>query len=157
MMRLTSVMTIQSSGVLPNNVQKDHVFVKPLPNLSLGDKPAAFLFFYIKPTENDKKLRKFFPEEKGPISNIDPIEVEAAELSACLFSHIGSSASNLVSVSRRSIMVHMEAVGTSPRDGQFEDPMSAAEEAAFCNPVSAAEEVAFCNAFTRVLKPKMEE
>uniref|UniRef100_A0A804MUJ6 J domain-containing protein n=1 Tax=Zea mays TaxID=4577 RepID=A0A804MUJ6_MAIZE len=56
MMRLTSVMTIQSSGVLPNNVQK-----------------AAFLFFYIKPTENDKKLRKFFPEEKGPISNIDPI------------------------------------------------------------------------------------
>ncbi|XP_020404242.1 uncharacterized protein [Zea mays] len=140
MMRLTSVMTIQSSGVLPNNVQK-----------------AAFLFFYIKPTENDKKLRKFFPEEKGPISNIDPIEVEAAELSACLFSHIGSSASNLVSVSRRSIMVHMEAVGTSPRDGQFEDPMSAAEEAAFCNPVSAAEEVAFCNAFTRVLKPKMEE
>jgi hypothetical protein len=53
--------------------EPDHVFVKPLPNLSLGDKPAAFLFFYIKPTENDKKLRKFFPEEKGPISNIDPI------------------------------------------------------------------------------------
>ena len=56
------------------------------------------------------------------------------------------------------MQVHRQAVGTtSLRDGRFEDPVSAAEEAAFCNPVSAAEEVAFCNAFTRVLKPKMEE
>ncbi|AQK85575.1 hydroxyproline O-arabinosyltransferase PLENTY isoform X1 [Zea mays] len=53
--------------------EPDHVFVKPLPNLSHGDEPAAFPFFYIKPTENEKILRKFFPEEKGPISNIDPI------------------------------------------------------------------------------------
>lgn len=53
--------------------EPDHVFVKPLPNLAHGDEPAAFPFFYIKPTENEKILRKFFPEEKGPVSNIDPI------------------------------------------------------------------------------------
>lgn len=35
--------------------------------------PAAFKFFYIVPTENEKVLRKFFPNEKGPIANIDPI------------------------------------------------------------------------------------
>jgi len=53
--------------------EPDHVFVKPLPNLAHGDEPAAFPFFYIKPTDNEKILRKFFPEEKGPVSNIDPI------------------------------------------------------------------------------------
>ena len=53
--------------------EPDHIFVKPLPNLAHGDQPAAFPFFYIKPTDNEKILRKFFPEEKGPVSNIDPI------------------------------------------------------------------------------------
>lgn len=53
--------------------EPDHIFVKPLPNLAHGDEPAAFPFFYIKPTENEKILRKFFPEEKGPVSNINPI------------------------------------------------------------------------------------
>uniref|UniRef100_A0A0D9WG06 Hydroxyproline O-arabinosyltransferase-like domain-containing protein n=1 Tax=Leersia perrieri TaxID=77586 RepID=A0A0D9WG06_9ORYZ len=53
--------------------EPDHVFVRPLPNLARGDEPAAFPFFYIKPTENEKILRKFFPEEKGPVSKIDPI------------------------------------------------------------------------------------
>jgi hypothetical protein len=53
--------------------EPDHIFVKPLPNLAHGDQPAAFPFFYIKPTDNEKVLRKFFPKEKGPVSNIDPI------------------------------------------------------------------------------------
>uniref|UniRef100_N1R0N8 Hydroxyproline O-arabinosyltransferase-like domain-containing protein n=1 Tax=Aegilops tauschii TaxID=37682 RepID=N1R0N8_AEGTA len=53
--------------------EPDHIFVKPLPNLAHGEEPAAFPFFYIKPTDNEKILRKFFPEEKGPVSNIDPI------------------------------------------------------------------------------------
>lgn len=53
--------------------EPDHIFVKPLPNLSRGDYPAAFSFFYIKPSENEKILRKFYPEDKGPVTNIDPI------------------------------------------------------------------------------------
>ncbi|KAG0502768.1 hypothetical protein HPP92_002840 [Vanilla planifolia] len=53
--------------------EPDHIFVNPLPNLSRGDYPAAFPFFYIKPSENEKIIRKFYPEEKGPVTNVDPI------------------------------------------------------------------------------------
>ncbi|XP_010266653.1 PREDICTED: uncharacterized protein LOC104604120 isoform X2 [Nelumbo nucifera] len=53
--------------------EPDHIFVNPLPNLSHGGYPAAFPFFYIKPAENEKIIRKFYPEEKGPVTNIDPI------------------------------------------------------------------------------------
>ena len=53
--------------------EPDHIFVSPLPNLAHGDLPAAYPFFYIKPEENEKILRKFFPEENGPVTNIDPI------------------------------------------------------------------------------------
>ncbi|KAG0483665.1 hypothetical protein HPP92_011749 [Vanilla planifolia] len=53
--------------------EPDHIFVNPLPNLSRGNNPAAFPFFYIKPTENKKVVRKYYPEHKGPVTNIDPI------------------------------------------------------------------------------------
>lgn len=53
--------------------EPDHIFVNPLPNLAHGDNPAAFPFFYIKPTDNEKVVRKYYPEEKGPVTNIDPI------------------------------------------------------------------------------------
>ncbi|KAJ4769318.1 hypothetical protein LUZ62_053575 [Rhynchospora pubera] len=53
--------------------EPDHVYIRPLPNLSRGDNPAAFPFFYITPTQHEKIIRKFYPEEKGPVSNIDPI------------------------------------------------------------------------------------
>ncbi|KAI0526783.1 hypothetical protein KFK09_002374 [Dendrobium nobile] len=53
--------------------EPDHIFVKPLPNLSRGDQPAAFPFFYIKPSKNEKIIRKFYPEEEGPVTNVDPI------------------------------------------------------------------------------------
>ncbi|KAK8963552.1 hypothetical protein KSP40_PGU019951 [Platanthera guangdongensis] len=53
--------------------EPDHIFVNPLPNLSRGDYPAAFSFFYIKPSENEKIIRKYYPEEKGPVTNVDPI------------------------------------------------------------------------------------
>ncbi|BAU01358.1 hypothetical protein VIGAN_11057500 [Vigna angularis var. angularis] len=53
--------------------EPDHIFVNPLPNLAYGSQPAAFPFFYIKPNENEKVLRKFYPEEKGLVTNIDPI------------------------------------------------------------------------------------
>eukprot|EP01018_Ginkgo_biloba_P022619 Gb_35113 [translate_table: standard] len=53
--------------------EPDHVIVKPIPNLATEDFPAAFPFFYIVPQEHEKIIRKFFPEEKGPITNIDPI------------------------------------------------------------------------------------
>lgn len=53
--------------------EPDHIFVNPLPNLSHEGYPAAFPFFYIKPADNEKIIRKFYPEEKGPVTNIDPI------------------------------------------------------------------------------------
>lgn len=53
--------------------EPDHIFLRPLPNLALGGLPAAFPFFYIKPAEHEKIVRKFYPEENGPVTNIDPI------------------------------------------------------------------------------------
>ncbi|KAF6140762.1 hypothetical protein GIB67_035189 [Kingdonia uniflora] len=53
--------------------EPDHIFVNPLPNLARGGYPAGFAFFYIKPSENKKIIRKYYPEEKGPVTDIDPI------------------------------------------------------------------------------------
>ena len=53
--------------------EPDHLFVKPIPNLAYGSQPAGYPFFYIKPTEHEKIIRKFYPEESGPVTDIDPI------------------------------------------------------------------------------------
>lgn len=53
--------------------EPDHILVKPVPNLSRDGLGAAFPFFYIEPKKYETVLRKFFPEENGPITNIDPI------------------------------------------------------------------------------------
>ena len=53
--------------------EPDHIFVKPLPNLAHGDNPAGFPFFYITPAQHEKIVRKFYPEEYGPVTNVDPI------------------------------------------------------------------------------------
>eukprot|EP00249_Psilotum_nudum_P016676 c25940_g1_i1 orf=346-1458(+) len=53
--------------------EPDHIFVKPLPNLATEDNPVAFHFFYIKPADHEGVIRKFYPEQMGPVTNIDPI------------------------------------------------------------------------------------
>ncbi|XWS52617.1 hypothetical protein CRYUN_Cryun11dG0086000 [Craigia yunnanensis] len=53
--------------------EPDHVFVNPLPNLAHGKHPAGFPFFYIKPAEHELIIRKYYPKEKGPVTDIDPI------------------------------------------------------------------------------------
>ncbi|XP_028072360.1 hydroxyproline O-arabinosyltransferase 3-like [Camellia sinensis] len=53
--------------------EPDHIFVNPLPNLAHGGLSAGFPFFYIKPKEHEKIVRKFFAKENGPVTNIDPI------------------------------------------------------------------------------------
>lgn len=53
--------------------EPDHIIVKPIPNLSRDGQGAAFPFFYIEPKKYESALRKFFPESKGPITQIDPI------------------------------------------------------------------------------------
>ncbi|XP_048140525.1 hydroxyproline O-arabinosyltransferase 3-like isoform X3 [Rhodamnia argentea] len=63
--------TIEEEYILM--AEPDHIFVNPLPNLADGGYPAAFPFFYIKPAENENIIRKFFPEENGPVTNVDPI------------------------------------------------------------------------------------
>lgn len=65
------VVVVVSSYIMM--AEPDHVFIKPLPNLASELMPAAFPFFYIEPKKNEAVLRKFYPEEKGPITNIDPI------------------------------------------------------------------------------------
>ncbi|KAK6132804.1 hypothetical protein DH2020_033447 [Rehmannia glutinosa] len=63
--------TIEEEYILM--AEPDHIFTKPLPNLAYEGYPAAFPFFYIKPVKYEKIIRKFFPEEMGPVTNIDPI------------------------------------------------------------------------------------
>lgn len=53
--------------------EPDHIFLSPMPNLAHRDFPAAFPFFYIKPNANEHIIRKYFPEENGPVTNVDPI------------------------------------------------------------------------------------
>ncbi|KAE8732808.1 hypothetical protein F3Y22_tig00001728pilonHSYRG00059 [Hibiscus syriacus] len=53
--------------------EPDHIIVKPILNLSKAGHGAAFPFFYIEPKKYESVLRKYFPENKGPITNIDPI------------------------------------------------------------------------------------
>ncbi|XP_040993088.1 hydroxyproline O-arabinosyltransferase RDN2 [Juglans microcarpa x Juglans regia] len=60
--------TIEEEYILM--AEPDHIFVKPLPNLGHGGYPAAFPFFYIKPDQHEKIIRKFYP---GPVKNVDPI------------------------------------------------------------------------------------
>ncbi|XP_030959506.1 hydroxyproline O-arabinosyltransferase NOD3-like [Quercus robur] len=63
--------TIEEEYILM--AEPDHLFVKPIPNLAYGSQPAGYPFFYIKPTEHEKIIRKFYPEESGPVTDIDPI------------------------------------------------------------------------------------
>ena len=53
--------------------EPDHVVVNPLPNLAHGKHPAGYPFFYIKPAEHEHIIRKYYPKEKGPVTDIDPI------------------------------------------------------------------------------------
>ena len=64
--------------------EPDHIFVKPLPNLAYGGNPTAFHFTYIKPVEYENVVRKFYPEDKGPISNVDPIGCSPVIISKAL-------------------------------------------------------------------------
>ncbi|GLT81760.1 hypothetical protein SLE2022_001940 [Rubroshorea leprosula] len=63
--------TIEEEYILM--AEPDHIFVNPLPNLAHGDHPAGYPFFYIKPAEHKDIIRKFYPEENGPVSDVDPI------------------------------------------------------------------------------------
>ncbi|KAJ0978781.1 hypothetical protein J5N97_014255 [Dioscorea zingiberensis] len=63
--------TIEEDYVLM--AEPDHIFVHPLPNLAHGSYPSAFHFTYIRPSAHEKLIRRFYPEEKGPLTNIDPI------------------------------------------------------------------------------------
>ncbi|XP_057740274.1 uncharacterized protein LOC130957434 [Arachis stenosperma] len=53
--------------------EPDHIIVKPISNLTRDNLGAAFPFFYIESKKYEKVLRKYFSEEKGPITNIDSI------------------------------------------------------------------------------------
>jgi len=53
--------------------EPDHIIVKPIPNLAKDGLGAAFPFFYIEPKKYEKVLRKYYPEVRGPVTNIDPI------------------------------------------------------------------------------------
>jgi len=54
--------------------EPDHVYIKPMPNLMVGDNPAAFPFFYIVPKDKPEIVKRFLPGIKDEeISEIDNI------------------------------------------------------------------------------------
>ncbi|RRT52650.1 hypothetical protein B296_00050333, partial [Ensete ventricosum] len=53
--------------------EPDHIIVKPIPNLAKAGLGAAFPFFYIEPKKFESVLRKYYPEDRGQIADIDPI------------------------------------------------------------------------------------
>ncbi|KAF8080129.1 LOW QUALITY PROTEIN: hypothetical protein N665_0973s0009 [Sinapis alba] len=63
--------TIKEDYVLM--AEPDHIFVNPLPNLAAGESPAGFPFFYITPQKFENIVRKYYPVEMGPVTDIDPI------------------------------------------------------------------------------------
>ncbi|CAL0328808.1 unnamed protein product [Lupinus luteus] len=63
--------TIEEEYVLM--AEPDHIFLRPLPNLAHLGLPAAFPFSYIQPEKHEKIIRKYYPEEYGPVKDVDPI------------------------------------------------------------------------------------
>ena len=58
--------------------EPDHLFLKPLPNLMVGNKPAAFPFFYIQPKDHHTLVRRYVEPVVGKLSDdeidaMDPI------------------------------------------------------------------------------------
>ncbi|XP_044974125.1 uncharacterized protein LOC123442085 [Hordeum vulgare subsp. vulgare] len=49
--------------------EPNHIFVKPLPNLAFDNDRAAFPFFYITPSEHEKIIRKYYPEEREALES----------------------------------------------------------------------------------------
>lgn len=66
--------------------EPDHIFLRPMPNLMMGNKPAAFPFFYIQPKDHKALIRRYVEPMAGPLTDadieaMDPIgnRCEAAE------------------------------------------------------------------------------
>ena len=55
--------------------EPDHLFMRPLPNLMVGEEPAAFPFFYIDPPKFPELVRKYVRSDlsDAEIEAIDPI------------------------------------------------------------------------------------
>ena len=51
--------------------EPDHIFLKPIPNLMIGDKPAGFPFFYIQPKDHRTLVRRYVEPLAGPLSDAD--------------------------------------------------------------------------------------
>ncbi len=51
--------------------EPDHIMLKPLPNLMMGEKPAAFPFFYIQPKDHKMLIRRYVEPLAGPLSDAD--------------------------------------------------------------------------------------
>ncbi|GMH10327.1 hypothetical protein Nepgr_012168 [Nepenthes gracilis] len=75
--------------------EPDHIFVNPLPNLAWETYSAGYPFFYIKPAQNEKIIRKFYPEEKGPVTDVDPIGNSPAIITKSLLTEIAPTWLNI--------------------------------------------------------------
>eukprot|EP00899_Mesostigma_viride_P024597 jgi/Mesvir1/5321/Mv25551-RA.1 len=59
--------------------EPDHIFMKPLPNLMVGDQPASFPFFYITPAEHPDLVRTLLSKHLNPplsnkeVAQLDPV------------------------------------------------------------------------------------
>lgn len=70
--------------------EPDHVWMRPMPNLMMGQRPAAFPFFYIEPAK--KEYRHLTEKFTGPLTlrhaeSIAPIGEPASHLLPCDWNH----------------------------------------------------------------------
>lgn len=65
--------TIEEDYILMS--EPDHLYLRPIPNLMNGEKPAAFPFFYIAPKDHIELIRKYVGEHvtNKEILHMDPV------------------------------------------------------------------------------------
>jgi hypothetical protein len=51
--------------------EPDHIMLSAIPNLMVGEKPAAFPFFYIQPKDHKMLIRRYVEPLAGPLSDAD--------------------------------------------------------------------------------------
>eukprot|EP00270_Netrium_digitus_P010068 TRINITY_DN3092_c0_g1_i1.p1 TRINITY_DN3092_c0_g1~~TRINITY_DN3092_c0_g1_i1.p1 ORF type:complete len:413 (+),score=86.17 TRINITY_DN3092_c0_g1_i1:123-1361(+) len=53
--------------------EPDHLIVKPIPNFATEQQPAGFPFFYIDAVKYESIVRRWYKENMGPITSVDPV------------------------------------------------------------------------------------
>ena len=69
LLQMLSRCTIPEAYILM--AEPDHIMLRPMPNLMVGERPAAFPFFYIQPKDHKGLIRRYVEPSTGPLSDAD--------------------------------------------------------------------------------------